>query len=198
MQRRPCSMCSSNRNHDERRRCTFASASRMMQGRFALAAAALGAFLLAASVPARAQATLSPEEARTLEYGKEIYKIKANCQYCHKWDASGDTGYGGVALSLRKTRLNPEQFAEVIKCGRPATGMPYHDQYAYTDKRCYGLTREDLGKNMPLLGESLNPREVDAVVKYLFAKAVGHGESTYEDCVDFWGKDTRQCEPMKK
>jgi mono/diheme cytochrome c family protein len=155
-----------------------------------------------ASAPARAQsqaqAPLSPEEARTLEFGKEIYKIKANCQYCHKWDASGDTGYGGVALSLRKTALTREQFIEVIKCGRPMTGMPYHDQYAYTDKRCYGMTREDLGKDMPLLGESLSAREIDAVVKYLYAKAVGHGEATYEDCVDFWGKDTRQCEPMKK
>ena len=36
------------------------------------------------------------------------------------------------------------------------------------------------------------------MVKYLFAKAVGRGPATYEDCVDFWGKDTRQCEPMKK
>ena len=33
--------------------------------------------------------------------------------------------------------------------------MPYHDQFAYTDKRCYGMTREELGKDMPLLGESL-------------------------------------------
>ena len=44
----------------------------------------------------------------------------------------------------------------------------------------------------------LQPREIDAVVKYLFAKAVGRGASTYEDCVDFWGQDTRQCDPMKK
>ena len=170
----------------------------MKSTRLVLAAAALLAFLAAATASARAQAPLSPEDARTLEFGKEIYKIKANCQFCHKWDASGDTGYGGVALSLRKTKLNPEQLYEVVKCGRPGTGMPFHDQYAYTDKRCYGLSREDLGKNTPLLGESLLPREIDAVVKYLFAKAVGRGESTYEDCVDFWGKDTRQCEPMKK
>jgi mono/diheme cytochrome c family protein len=159
---------------------------------------ALVASVLAASAPAPAQAPLSPEEARTIEFGKEIYKIKANCQYCHKWDASGDTGYGGIALSLRKTALTREQFVEVIKCGRPMTGMPYHDQYAYTDKRCYGMTREDLGKDMPLLGESLSAREIDAVVKYLYARAIGHGDATYEDCVDFWGKDTRQCEPMKK
>jgi mono/diheme cytochrome c family protein len=155
-------------------------------------------FVASTSVRAQSPAPLSPEEARTIEFGKEIYKIKANCQYCHKWDASGDTGYGGVALSLRKTALTREQFVEVIKCGRPMTGMPYHDQYAYTDKRCYGMTREDLGKDMPLLGESLSAREIDAVVKYLYARAVGHGDATYEDCVDFWGKDTRQCEPMKK
>jgi mono/diheme cytochrome c family protein len=141
---------------------------------------------------------LSPEEARTIEYGKEIFKTKATCQFCHKWDASGDQGYGGNALSLRKTQLTPAQMAEVIKCGRPGTAMPYHDKFAYTDKRCYKMTREDLGKDMPQAAtESLQPREVDAVVKYLFAKAVGRGESTYEECIDFWGSDTRECEPMK-
>ena len=50
----------------------------------------------------------------------------------------------------------------------------------------------------PMAPESLQQREVDAVVKYLFARVVGHDTSTYEDCVDFWGKDTKQCEPMKK
>jgi mono/diheme cytochrome c family protein len=169
----------------------------MKRRTFSFAVALVGALMAAAS-PARTETALSPEEARTIEFGKEIYKVKANCQFCHKWDASGDTGYGGIALSLRKTALTREQFVEVIKCGRPMTGMPYHDQYAYTDKRCFGMTREDLGKNMPLLGESLSAREIDAVVKYLYARAVGRGEATYEDCVDFWGKDTRQCEPMKK
>jgi len=193
-------MCSSSNRLDHAlcRRELAPAIQSMKSTRLVLAAAALLAFLAAATASARAQAPLSPEDARTLEFGKEIYKIKANCQFCHKWDASGDTGYGGVALSLRKTALNREQFAEVIKCGRPGTGMPYHDQYAYTDKRCYGMTRDDVGKNMPLLGESLSPREIDAVVKYLFAKAVGRGESTYQDCVDFWGTETRQCEPMKK
>ena len=158
-------------------------------------------FPLALLVPgiAGAQTAQSAEEARLLEFGKEIFKSKAVCQFCHKWDASGDQGYGGNALSLRATKLTPEQLTEVVKCGRPGTGMPYHDRFAYTDKRCFGLTREDLGKDMPPIGsEYLQPREIDAVVKYLFARAVGHGESTYEDCIDFWGKDTRQCEPMKK
>jgi mono/diheme cytochrome c family protein len=141
---------------------------------------------------------LSPEEQRTIAYGQEVFKTKATCQYCHKWDASGDQGYGGNALSLRKTQLTPAQMAEVVKCGRPGTGMPYHDKFAYTDKRCYDMTSADLGKNAPAMGEFLSKREIDAVVKYLFAKDVGHGPSTYEDCVEFWGAGTRQCEPMKK
>jgi len=149
--------------------------------------------------PAIAQDVQAAEEARTLEFGKEIFKTKATCQLCHKWDASGDQGYGGNALSLRNTQLTREQLAETVKCGRPATGMPYHDQFAYTDKRCYGLTRADLGSDMPPGPNAfLNAREIDAVVKYLFATDVGRGESTYDDCVAFWGKDTRQCEPMKQ
>ena len=87
----------------------------------------------------------------------------------------------------------------VRECGRVATGMPYHDRFAYTDKRCFGATREELGDDTPpTANEYLQPREIEAVVKYVFAKMVGRGPATYEDCIDFWGKDTRQCEPIKK
>ena len=162
-----------------------------------IAACAIVAVCAVASLAA-ARAQTPSEEARTIAYGKEVFKSKATCQFCHKWDGSGDQGYGGNALSLRKTQLTPEQMAEVIKCGRPHTQMPYHDRFAYTDKRCYRMTREDIGEDMPPSAtESLQPREIDAVVKYLFAKVVGRGEATYEECVDFWGSDTRECEPMK-
>jgi mono/diheme cytochrome c family protein len=150
-------------------------------------------------VAVQAQDTRDAEEARVIAQGKDIFKTKATCQFCHKWDASGDQGYGGNALSLRATQLTPAQVAETVKCGRPGTGMPYHDQFAYTDKRCYGVTREQLGKDMPPEPNAfLNSDEIDAVVKYLFAKDVGRGPSTYEDCVEFWGTETRQCEPMKQ
>ena len=162
------------------------------------ALAAAIAFQITGIDAARAQATFSAEDARAIEFGKEIFKVKANCQFCHKWDASGDTGYGGIALSLRKTQLTLEQFTEVVRCGRPLTGMPYHDRLAYTDKRCFGMTRQELGKDLPPMGEFLSAREIDAVVRYLFAKDVGRGQSTYEECVEFWGSETRQCEPMKK
>ncbi|HEY2135132.1 MAG TPA: c-type cytochrome, partial [Xanthobacteraceae bacterium] len=146
--------------------------------RLALCVAVVAGVAAAGLAAAHAQAALTPEEARTIAYGKDVFKTKATCQFCHKWDASGDQGYGGIALSLRKTQLTPEQMAEVVKCGRPGTGMPYHDKFAYTDKRCFGMTRADLGKDMPSAGnEFLQPREIDAVVKYLFAKAVGRGQS---------------------
>jgi mono/diheme cytochrome c family protein len=160
---------------------------------------AMVALAAVAGNPARTQTLASADDARTIEFGKEIFKNKATCQFCHKWDGGGDHGYGGNALSLRKTQLTREQIVETIKCGRPGTPMPYHDQFAYSDKRCYGLTQADLGKDMPPAAvESLQPREIEAVVKFLLAKVVGHGEATYEDCVDFWGTETRECEPMKK
>ncbi len=148
--------------------------------------------------PLHAQDTQSAEEQRVIAQGKDIFKTKATCQFCHKWDASGDQGYGGNALSLRATKLGPAQIAETVKCGRPGTGMPYHDPLAYTDKRCYGVTREQLGNAMPPEPNAfLNDDEINAVVKYLFAKDVGRGPSTYQDCVEFWGTETRQCDPMK-
>lgn len=164
----------------------------------AVAVAVMFANIVLTAKPASAQNASPAEEARQIEFGKEIFKSKAVCQYCHKWDASGDQGYGGNALSLRATHLTPEQLTWVVKCGRPGTGMPYHDRFAYTDKRCFGHTREEMGNDMPPAGNDfLSNREVEAVVKYLFAKDVGRGPSTYEECVDFWGTQTRQCEPLK-
>jgi mono/diheme cytochrome c family protein len=151
-----------------------------------------------AVVQAGAQNAPSAEQQRVIARGQDIFKTKATCQFCHKWDASGDQGYGGNALSLRATRLTPAQVAETIKCGRPGTGMPFHDQFAYTDKRCYGLTSTDLGNDMPPEPNAfLNADEIDAVVQYLFATDVGRGPSTYDDCVAFWGSETRQCDSMK-
>lgn len=156
------------------------------------------ALLLLAGAPmAWAQAPAS-EEARAVEFGKEIFKTKARCQFCHKWDGTGDQGYGGNALSLRKTQLSREQLTEVVKCGRLSTEMPYHDKFGYTDKRCFGVTREQAGADMPPeANQYLQASEIAAVTQYVFARIVGKGETTYAECVDFWGKDTQQCEPLK-
>jgi cytochrome c5 len=170
-----------------------------LHGRMCVALALIAVLSALMIGSAHAQEAQSAEAARTIEHGKDIFKTKATCQFCHKWDASGDQGYGGNALSLRQTKLTSAQVAETVKCGRPGTGMPFHDQFAYTDKRCYGITRAELGNDvLPEPNAFLNSDEIDAVVKYLFAKAIGRGPSTYEDCVEFWGTETRQCEPMKQ
>src|SRR6202030_3605787 len=130
-------------------------------GRTLIAAAACVLWFAGGMWSAGAQTAPTAEEARILEFGKEIFKSKAVCQYCHKWDASGDQGYRGNALSLRATHLTPEQLTEIVKCGQPSTGMPYHDRFAYTDKRCYGHPREEMGKDIPpAVNDFLSQREV--------------------------------------
>ena len=169
-----------------------------MKRGMAMIFATAAALLPGQSAGARAQ-TASAEAARLIEFGKDIYKTKARCQFCHRWDGAGDQGYGGNALSLRKTELTRDQLAEVVKCGRLATPMPYHDKFAYTDKRCFGVSRDQAGGDTPPdPNQFLQPSEIVAVVNYVVAKIVGRGEPTYEECADFWGKDTRQCEPLKK
>jgi hypothetical protein len=72
--------------------------------------------------------------------GKRVFKA-ANCMGGHKWHGHGGSGYGGDALSLRNTELTREQIIEVIRCGRPGTGMPFHLRGAYAEP-CYDLKRE--------------------------------------------------------
>jgi mono/diheme cytochrome c family protein len=135
----------------------------------------------------------------TNEAGKEVY-IKANCVGCHKWHGGGGGGYGGAALSLRETALEREQLVEVVRCGRPATGMPYHDRAAFrSGVECYGgLTRADLGSDMPPQAATfLRPEQIEAVVAYVQAEVQGKGPPTREDCAAFWGGDSRECQTMK-
>lgn len=138
-------------------------------------------------------------EQHEIDFGKEIYKTKATCLFCHRWDGNGDQGYGGLALSLRKTQLTTDQIAETIRCGRPGTGMPYHDQFAYTDDRCYGVTRAQLGDQTPPQAVTfLAPREIQAVVAFIEAKIKGRGPATLDDCIYIWGTETKECDTFKR
>jgi mono/diheme cytochrome c family protein len=136
--------------------------------------------------------------AQETDLGKEVYK-EANCMGCHKWHGGGGGGYGGAALSLRETMLDPDQIAEVVRCGRPATRMPYHDRNAYKKDPCYGgLTKSDLGADFPAkAAHFLRPEQIEAVVVYVTTHLQGHGAPTKEDCVAFWGADAKQCASMK-
>jgi mono/diheme cytochrome c family protein len=131
--------------------------------------------------------------------GKHVFQ-KANCIGCHKWHGDGGGGYGGAALSLRKTELTREQIVETIKCGRPGTGMPYHWRDAYEEGQCYGLKKDDLNKEEmpPAAATFLRPKEIEAVVDYITANIIGKGEPTLGDCQAFWGAESRICDNYRK
>jgi mono/diheme cytochrome c family protein len=136
--------------------------------------------------------------AADLDLGRQVYE-KANCVGCHKWHGGGGGGYGGAALSLRETALDHEMLVEVIRCGRPATRMPYHDRGAYQATDCYGgTTKADLGADFPPKAATfLRDPEVEAVAEYVVVRLQGKGEPTRDDCIAFWGAESHECAAMK-
>ena len=91
--------------------------------------------------------------AQDVADGERIWKTKAGCPQCHGWAGDGfPSGFHseGNAPSLRETQLTRDQIRETIQCGRPGTPMPHFDRFAYTDKRCYGMTAADLGDLEPI------------------------------------------------
>ena len=75
------------------------------------------------------------------KYGLNVYK-KGNCMGCHFWHVKGVRGYG-AGVSLRNSNLKLNEIVNVIKCGRPGTGMPYFLRKAYKEEKCYDTTFED-------------------------------------------------------
>ena len=140
--------------------------------------------------------------AETADAGQDVFK-RANCVGCHKWHGNGGGGYGGAALSLRKTKLSKDQIAMTVRCGRPGTGMPYFDRDGYPAKSgepapCYGMTRDDLGK-MPLAQGSvfLKPDEANAVADYVVHHIKGKGDPDLADCTAFFGETSSACDVYK-
>lgn len=157
-----------------------------------LAAAWAGVGLMPATAKNGASPGVTHQDSQE---GKRVYQ-KANCVGCHKWHGDGGGGYGGDALSLRKTSLTRDQIIETIRCGRPGTGMPYHLRAAYdsSEKPCFGLTREDLpGKMPPEAAGYLRPSEMEAVADYVLAEIKGKTGVTQADCLAFFGETSRMC-----
>jgi mono/diheme cytochrome c family protein len=136
----------------------------------------------------------------SLESGQAIYK-RANCVGCHKWHGDGGGGYGGAALSLRKTELEKPQIMETVKCGRPGTGMPYFSRDSFPSDgapQCYGLTSKDL-ETMHVAQASvfLRPEEIEAVTDYVISSIRGKGDPNLADCVAFFGEESKACDVYK-
>ncbi|GAA0572546.1 hypothetical protein GCM10009416_09000 [Craurococcus roseus] len=162
----------------------------------AVACAVGGAFLLAP--PAFAQEGGPRAGPAAGAAGKKIYQ-EANCVGCHRWHGGGGGGYGGAALSLRSTALTREQIVEVVRCGRPNTGMPYFERDAYAADGCYGLTKQDLGDAVPGAGvRFLRPREIETVADYVVAEIKGKGDPDHADCTAYFGEGSRVCQQYQR
>jgi mono/diheme cytochrome c family protein len=139
-----------------------------------------------------------PARSDDYDFGRRMFLNKAQCSYCHGWagDGAGEPQSSGAAANLRITTLKRDQLIEVISCGIPGKAMPHFDEEAYTDKRCYGVTEAELGRDTPALppGSTLNKREIAAVTDYLLAKVVGRGaDITKAECEEAYGDGARMC-----
>ena len=157
---------------------------------------ALRAATLGALIATGALFSALPASAPDAKLGKDIWITKAPCKNCHGWAGHGvaDDPQAPVGFSLRTTTLNQAQLAEVILCGRPGSEMPYFDRNAYTDARCYGMTKEQLGGMSIGQGSTtLTAREAAALAMFIVAEFVGKPAPTFEECDAFWGAGAARC-----
>ena len=138
-------------------------------------------------------------EASDVAEGMRLYLQKGDCQACHGWAADGRKMDSQMpdGSNLRETRLDRARLITTIKCGRPNTGMPAFDKFAYTDGRCYGMKQADLKSPMPDPPATLQQREIDLLADFLFQKVVGKGPMDKAKCVEYWGSDVEACKEFK-
>ncbi len=153
--------------------------------------------LVAASL--RAQA---PDPADIAD-GMRLFQQKGNCQACHGWAGDGRKMDSQMpdGANLRESKLDRETLVMTIKCGLPGTGMPAFDKFAYSDGRCYGMKQADLkarGVTMASPPATLQPREVELLVDFMFAKIVRRGAMDRAKCVEFWGREVDACDELPK
>ncbi len=145
-----------------------------------------------ACTAAHADETATPSDAQIAD-GKRVYE-HANCVGCHKWSGVGGGGYGGAALSLRKTELSRPDIIMTVTCGRPGTGMPHFTVDPYEDGKCYGLKPADVKDIMPPAANVvLHGSDIEAVADYVIARIKGKGDPNLADCQAFFGTQSRVC-----
>src|SRR5258707_7153377 len=148
---------------------------------------------------ARAQ---SPGAADVAE-GMRLFLQKGNCQACHGWAADGRKMDSQMpdGSNLRETRLDRGDLITAIKCGRPGRSMPAFDKFAYSDARCYGMKQADLksrGLGLPDPPATLQPREVELLADFLFARVIGKGPMDRAKCKEYWGAEVEACGEFPK
>ncbi len=141
-------------------------------------------------------------DAGDIAEGMRIFMQKGNCQACHGWAGDGRKTDNQMpdGANLRETKLDRANFVMIVKCGLPGTGMPPFDRLAYSDGRCFGKKDSDLkaqGIRMADPPATLQPREVELLADFAFAKIVGKGPMDKAKCADYWGGATEACNDLR-
>ncbi len=146
-------------------------------------------------------AIVLPAHAQDAAFGRSVWLTQANCSDCHGWfgNGFGEDPRSPKGANLRETTLDAAGIAEVILCGRPGTQMPHFDPRAYTDKRCYDVTRADLGDQVPPDAQTpLTRRHADGLAAFILAEFKGKGDPTQEECLALLGAQSSRCAAMPK
>jgi hypothetical protein len=166
-----------------------------------LAIPANGAHLVSsAEAPVAQTAQAQSPDAADVAEGMRLYLHKGDCQACHGWAADGRKMDSQMpdGSNLRETRLDRARLITTIKCGRPGTGMPAFDKFAYSDGRCFGMKQADLKAPMPDPPATFQPREIELVADFLLLKVVGKGPMDRDKCIEYWGADVDACREFRK
>ncbi len=160
--------------------------------RAALGIAFVGGLLVASSAQAQVP------DAGDIAEGMRLFLQKGNCQACHGWAADGRKMDSQMpdGSNLRETRLDRGTLILTIKCGRPGRSMPAFDKLAYSDARCYGIKQADLKSrelSLPDPPATLQPREVELLADFLFARVIGKGPMNRAKCKEYWGAEVEAC-----
>lgn len=126
------------------------------------------------------------------KYGLNVYK-KGNCMGCHSWHGKGGGGYG-AGVSLRSSELELDEIVNIVKCGRPGTGMPYFLRKSYKDVKCYDTTLADYDENYrPISSKKfLNERQIEAVSIFI-KEVLQQNKLNKEYCEFFFNKGSKVC-----
>lgn len=151
-------------------------------------ASVVAASLFALPSVAFAQEDAADIDPAQVERGYAVWKGQ-DCVGCHGWAGNGQRiGENPTGPNLRAIELDADMIKEVILCGRPGTQMPYHDPAAYSDDRCYGMTKADTAGMELLRGKDMTESEATDLAAYIVAKLIGRPEqANQEECRAYYG-----------
>lgn len=134
--------------------------------------------------------------------GKIVFQKVGICISCHGWDGNGmgnNPRSEGNAALLRNTQLDTQGLIDVISCGIPGSPMPFHNSKAYREPdTCFGQVMADFDPgSAPRKGKTFPQKDMVNLVAYLEAHVVGKGETTLEQCEEFFGAGAKNCDNLR-